>query len=78
MKGATQANLPAVGYVRMSQLAGAKRKKGDVIGILPISAVTLWRWVKEGRFPKPVKLSAGTVAWRVEDVRAWMADKEGK
>jgi prophage regulatory protein len=55
--------LPATGYVRQSQLIPA---------ILPLSAATLWRKVKDGSFPAPVKLSQRVTAWRVEDIRAWM------
>lgn len=34
-------------------------------------AVTVWRWVKAGTFPKPVRISPGVTAWRVEDVEAF-------
>lgn len=40
---------------------------------LPFSAPTTWRKVKNGTFPKPVKLSARVTAWRVSEVRAWIA-----
>jgi len=55
--------LPATGYVRQAQLVPI---------IVPFSAATLWRKVKAGEFPKPVKLSQRVTAWRVEDVRQWM------
>jgi prophage regulatory protein len=66
-------NLPATGYVRQSQL---------IPSIVPFSSATLWRNVKAGVFPAPVKLSDRVTAWRVEDIRAWMnsrtANDEGK
>lgn len=40
---------------------------------LPFSAPTLWRKVKAGTFPKPIKLSERVTAWRVGSVRAWIA-----
>ena len=40
--------------------------------VLPFSAATLWRKVKAGTFPAPVKLSERVTAWRVEDVREWL------
>src|SRR4051794_26453625 len=61
--GAEMATLPATGFIRQAQLLG---------GTLPFSASTLWRKVRAGEFPAPVKLSAGVTAWKVEDVRAWM------
>ena len=57
------ASLPETGFVRQSKLKT----------IIPFSATTLWRKVKANEFPAPVKLSAGVTAWRVEEVRAWMA-----
>jgi predicted DNA-binding transcriptional regulator AlpA len=62
--------LPAVGFLRQRHIIG-KGRGGD--GLLPISAATFWRWIGAGKFPKPVKLGAHTSAWRVEDVKAWIA-----
>jgi prophage regulatory protein len=42
-----QTSLPEIGYVRQSQLIPA---------IFPFSPATLWRKVKAGTFPQPVKL----------------------
>lgn len=36
-----------------------------------VSRATIWRWVKEGRFPQPVKLSPWTTRWREEDLQAF-------
>jgi prophage regulatory protein len=63
------AELPASGYVRISQL---------VPGILPFSAATLWRMVKKKTFPAPVKLSANITAWKAEDVRRWLESREAQ
>jgi prophage regulatory protein len=52
--------LPEVGYIRQSQLIPA---------IFPFSSATLWRKVKAGTFPQPVKLGPRITAWRVEDIR---------
>lgn len=65
--------LPATGFVRQVDLVGDRKK--SVRGIIPFSQATLWRKVKAEEFPQPVKLSAGVTAWRVEDVRAWMAQR---
>jgi predicted DNA-binding transcriptional regulator AlpA len=42
---------------------------------LPFSASTLWRKVRNGDFPAPVKLSAGITAWRLSDVNEWLTSK---
>lgn len=36
---------------------------------------TLYRLIKQGRFPAPVKLSERSSAWRSSDVDAWIADR---
>lgn len=54
-------------YLRQAQL---------IPRILPFSAATLWRKVKNGTFPKPVKLSDRITAWRVSDVQDWMESRE--
>ena len=45
----------------------------DLEPLLPFSVSTLWRHVKEGRFPRPVPLSRGVTAWRRDDYEAWKA-----
>lgn len=54
---------------------GPKRPREGRQAIVPFSSPTLWRRVKAGEFPAPVKLSERVTAWRVEDVRAWMASR---
>lgn len=50
------------GFIRQKRL----------LGIIGFSAPTLWRKVKAGTFPKPIKLGANMTAWRVEEVHKWM------
>lgn len=33
-----------------------------------VSRATIWRWVKAGILPKPVKLSPGTTRWKLSEV----------
>jgi prophage regulatory protein len=65
-------SLPDGAYIRASRLV-IDPKRPDVPAPVPFSAPTLWRKVKAGTFPKPVKLSAGVTAWRVSDIRAWLS-----
>ena len=64
--------LPDSAFIRESQLVQSP-KRPDVPAPLPFSAPTLWRKVKAGTFPAPVKLSDRVTAWKVGSVRAWMA-----
>ena len=68
--------LPNSAYVREAQLV-QRPNRPDGTAPLPFSAPTLWRKVKAGTFPKPAKLSERVTAWRVGDIRQWLADPVG-
>ena len=40
----------------------------QVAGRYDVSRATVWRWVKNPLFPKPLKLSKGTSRWRLSDL----------
>lgn len=64
--------LPDSAFIREAQLVQSPKRPGSPAP-LPFSAPTLWRKVKAGTFPKPAKLSERVTAWKVADVRAWLA-----
>lgn len=41
-----------------------------VLDIYPVSRATLYRQMKAGKFPEPVRISTGRVAWHLEEVQA--------
>jgi prophage regulatory protein len=45
----------------------------DVERQTSLSRTTLWRKVKEGSFPKPLKISANRIAWSSSDLEQWQA-----
>ncbi len=59
----------AQNYIRIGELASTPNK----VGLLPASPATIWRKVKDGTFPEPVKLGERITAWRMEDIEAWLA-----
>ena len=62
--------------VEFDDLTDSAFARQDVLlTILPFSASQLWRLVREDQFPKPVKLSERVTAWRVRDVRQWLASR---
>ena len=36
---------------------------------------TIYRWMAEGKFPKPVQLGGYAVAWAEDEVEAWISDR---
>ena len=55
--------LPATGFVRLPAILAPH-------GPIPVSKSSWWQGIKDGRYPKPVKLGPRITAWRVEDIRA--------
>jgi prophage regulatory protein len=41
-----------------------------------IPASTVWYWIKQGNFPKQIKLGTRFVAWRESDIIAWLDGKQ--
>lgn len=63
--GSAPPTLPSTGFVRQKLL----------LQCMGFSKSTLWRWVKSGIFPAPVRLSVGITAWRAEDIHCWIAEQ---
>lgn len=66
--------LPETGFLRLPQIIGNPKADPPVPALIPVSKSTWWLGVKAGRFPHPVKLGPMTTAWRVEDIRALIAE----
>ena len=47
----------------------------DVTKFTGVSGASIWKWVRAGTFPKPVKLGENTTAWLAGDVQAWADDR---
>ncbi|MFM9942894.1 MAG: helix-turn-helix transcriptional regulator [Hyphomicrobiaceae bacterium] len=61
--------LPATGFVRLSAILAPN-------GPIPVSKSTWWAGVKQGRFPKPIKLGPRITVWRVEEIRRLFSTDE--
>ena len=40
-----------------------------------VSKSTIWLWVKEGSFPKPIRLGKKSVAWLGSDIENWIQSR---
>lgn len=52
--------------IRMTELP-------DIVGYKPWS---IYRLIREGQFPRPVKLGQRAVAWRQSDISDWINSRE--
>lgn len=46
--------------------------------LLYVGCATLWRMVREGRFPAPYKLGPNTTVWKCGEVRRYLRDRVGQ
>lgn len=56
-------SFPQSGFVRIKQILAP-------CGPIPVSRSTWWQGIKDGRFPKPLKLGKRVTVWRAEDIWA--------
>ena len=47
----------------------------DVMKKTGIAKSTIWLWVGEGKFPKPIKLSPRITVWEEEKIIYWFKSK---
>jgi len=46
-------------------------RRKEVERIVGLSRPTIYRYIKAGKFPKPVSLGTGAVRWKQSDVVEW-------
>jgi predicted DNA-binding transcriptional regulator AlpA len=50
----------------------------QVLEIVPVSPVTLWRMEKAGRFPRSTYISPNRRVWFADEVIAWQREIDGR
>lgn len=50
----------------------SRRRLAEITGL---SDTTIWRSVRRGDLPRPVRLSPGRVAWPAGVIEAWLASR---
>ena len=47
----------------------------SVLDRTALSETTIWRERRAGRFPEPIRISPGAVAWRESDIEEWIENR---
>jgi len=47
----------------------------EVIEVVAVSRTTIWRWCREGRFPRPRQLGPGVVGFLASEVDEWFQSR---
>ncbi len=66
LKASLDNGYPTDGYARVTKTAK----------FLGVSYPTLWRWMRDGDFVKPIELSEGVKVFDAAEVRAWVNSKK--
>lgn len=59
-------------------LATGFLREKHVLQLVPVAHSTLWAWVREGKFPAPLKLSDRITVWRSSDVQSFISQNWGE
>lgn len=51
-------------------------RKPCVLELTGLSSATLYRWMSQGLFPRPVRLGPNSVGWRESAIREWLESRE--
>lgn len=51
-------------------------RRPEVEAITGLSRSTLYAQMKDGTFPRPIRLGARAVGWRKSDIEKWLSERE--
>jgi prophage regulatory protein len=58
--------------LRLPDIIGDPKANPPIKPIIPVSKSAWWAGVRNGRFPKPVKIGPNTTAWRARDIKQFL------
>lgn len=50
-------------------------RKPELMGIIGLSDVTIWRLEKAGKFPKRIRLGGNSTGWLANEIQQWIDQK---
>ena len=62
--------LQEAGFIKLSAIIGNQKSEPPIQPLMPVSRTAWLNGVKAGKFPKPIKLGARSVAWKISDIKA--------
>lgn len=48
-----------------------------LVELVPVTAMSLWRWIKKGTFPRPIVFNRRNY-WRQSEIQAWIEGQSRK
>ena len=50
----------------------------EVLSLYPISRSFIYKNIETGNFPKPIKIGSRAIAWKLEDIEAWIESRQSE
>jgi prophage regulatory protein len=47
----------------------------EVVRRVGISKSSVWLWIRQGRFPEPIRVGPRVTCWRLTEIDAWIEAK---
>jgi len=51
--------------------SGMLLRVSTVCKLIGVCRSTVYRWISEGSFPEPVRISERAVRWKIDDIESW-------
>ena len=67
--------MPTTDYDSLLETVKLLLRPKDVCHTLGISKATLWRLAQTEDFPKPIQMGPRAIAWHVDAIREWAANR---
>jgi predicted DNA-binding transcriptional regulator AlpA len=64
------------GFLRLPQIVGDKKSDPPIPALIPVSRSTWWAGVREGRFPRPYKISRRCSGWKISDIKVLIEEMQ--
>jgi prophage regulatory protein len=75
-KPAQWVGLPENGLLRLPQIIGEPNADPPIPAMVPVCRATWWAGIKNGKYPKGIKLSPRVTVWRTADILALIANPD--
>lgn len=56
-------------------MAQRVQRASGVARSLAVAESTIWRWVADGKFPKPIKLGERVTVWDMDEIEEFIAQQ---
>jgi prophage regulatory protein len=66
--------LPSFNNLKGSTMATGVLRRPDVEALTGLSRSTIYKFMKDGTFPKAVKIGPRAVGWRQTDIEDWLSN----